>query len=219
MFKNREQAGKLLAAKLREVFQGRGDEAVSTVVVGLLRGGVPVAKEVAQELNKDFSLLVSAEIEAPFQPKFAIGAVTSTGQIALSEHVCYEGVRSYIDSEKHDLIGATKALETYWLQAAGIEDGKRIKNKRVILVDDGVGSGVTTLAAVRSLKASGARQVIVATPVISLNARRLLKEECDEVVSVMTAHDYPSTESFYTDYHKLDDREVIENLRVLKSST
>lgn len=211
MFKDREHAGKLLAAKVGELIKKK--EHVPTLVIGLPRGGVPVAKEVASELHAELSILVSKKIGAPFQPEFAIGAVTSAGVVALNEEVYFEGIEPYIESERLRLKDVTKQLEKHWFDAAGLEDGKKIKGKRVVLVDDGIATGMTTLAAVRSVRSLGAKETIVATPVISIDAQAMLSKESIEVLALMMPFEFLSISCFYKDFHQVEDDEVIAALK------
>lgn len=215
MFKNREQAGKLLAKKVLEVLAQLPDyQADHTIVVGLPRGGVPVAKEIACALEAELTIRVSKKIGAPFQPELALGAVSSSGIVVLNEQLRYitERLEQYIESERKRLTEVTRELEVQWLEKAGIKHRLSLNGKLVVLVDDGVATGMTTLAAIRSLKREGASAVMLATPVISPNTSRWLQQDCDLVVALLTPHDFGAIGEFYQDFHQVDDDEMIETL-------
>jgi putative phosphoribosyl transferase len=216
MFRNREEAGKLLGKKVFEILRAMPEfRPDKTVVVGLPRGGVPVAKQVAAALAVPLTILVSKKIGAPFQPELAIGAVCSSGVILLNKDLDYiiDDLKPYIESEKRRLTAVTKALEEKWTNAAGIQGLMNAKGKLVVLVDDGIATGMTILAAIKSLKASGASKIIVASPVISTRVAARLRLECDELITLLCPHEFQAIGQFYGDFHQVEDDEMISILK------
>ena len=216
MFKNREQAGQLLGQKVQEIMSALPDfQPERTVVVALPRGGVPVAKAVSAALRCQLTILVSKKIGAPFQPELAIGAVTSSGEVVLNDRLGFvlKGMKPYVDAQRKRLMRETKILEKHWLEAAGLSDSLSLKGKRTVLVDDGVATGMTTLAAIRSLKAAGATEVILATPVIPEEASDRLGKELNRIIALETPGDFLAIGQFYDDFHQVEDQEVIDVLK------
>ncbi len=217
MFRDRNHAGKLLAAKVaEEIFSMIPKNQISeTVVVGVPRGGVPLATFIANTLQIPLSILASKKIGAPFDKELAIGAVSSGGVVVLNKDLefCSKDHGNYIESEKLRLIEASKKAEQRFLEAAGIQKKETIEGKHVILVDDGIATGMTTLAAIKTLKAQGAKLIIVATPLIATHTKALIKSECDEVISLVTEHGFNSIGQYYEDFHQVADEEVIIALK------
>jgi putative phosphoribosyl transferase len=118
----------------------------------------------------------------------------------------------YINKEKEYLVNKTKELEQRWRLSADIESKLNIVHKIVIVVDDGVATGMTAIAAARSLKKQGASQIILATPVISSGALNRLLHEYDQVIALETPSDFGSVGQFYSDFHQVEDMEVVRAL-------
>ncbi len=218
MFKNRQKAGELLAIKVAQALkQKQSCLSFDTVVIGLPRGGVPVAKEVAKTLRAPLTVLVSKKIGAPSQPELAIGAVSSAGVVVLNEEFgrFSQELEQYIDSQKVRLTETTKKLEESWLKAAGLLKPINLNNKRVVIVDDGVATGMTTLAAIRSVKLQQAKEIILAIPVIAFDTKEHLKNECDLIISLATPYLFRSVGEYYQDFHQVEDSEVIEDLKAV----
>ncbi len=216
MFSNRVEAGRRLAQKVAQTLNSKEDFHPSeAVVIGLPRGGVPVAAEVASVLRCPLDVLVSKKIAAPLQPELAIGAVSSHGIVVLEDKLVIRlGVTpGYIEQQKSRLIKETRELERHWLQAASIQDRPPLEGRVVIVVDDGIATGMTVLAALRTLQMRGAGMLVVATPVASWDAKRLLNDECDLFVALFMPFDFQAVGFFYNDFHQVEDREVVAALR------
>ncbi|MBY0357924.1 MAG: hypothetical protein K2W82_07970 [Candidatus Obscuribacterales bacterium] len=213
MFRDRLHAGNLLGEALKKILTQNGND-LDTVIIALPRGGVPVARQIAENLSAPLSILVSKKIGAPYQPELALGAVSSTGVVVLNETlgIINDQVHPYIKTESNRLIDDTKTLQKRWLDQAGLSENQDLKNKQVILVDDGVATGMTTLAALRSLKELGALRTILATPIIASDARKRLENECDLIVGLENPNDFEAVGQFYMDFHQVDDTEMIKAL-------
>ena len=218
MFRNRQEAGKLLAALVAKKLNARpADAALPTIVVGLPRGGVPVAREVAAALRIPLTILVSKKIGAPFQPELALGAVSSRGVVVLDDEVaaCTGQLQSYVQTEAQELARSTQEKEKNWLRRAG-EQPVRFHGKRVIVVDDGIATGMTTLAALRSIREEVPARLILATPVIARQTCYRLQDDCDELIALLTPGDLSAIGKFYDDFHQVEDEEMLVDLIAAK---
>lgn len=214
MFKNRTEAGQRLLQKLRIVLAAK-NAALANVVVALPRGGVPVAVEIAREIKAPLTVLVSKKISAPFQPEYAIGAVSSSGLFVLSDEpigLPANVVSEHINSERKRLSALTQEMELKWLKSAGLTEQLDFHAKRAIVVDDGIATGMTVMAAADSLKQLGAAEILIATPVLAADSRLSLQRHCDEIVAVLEPFDMGAIGMFYEDFHQVPDDEVREAL-------
>ncbi len=203
IFKDRQTAGKLLAEKLH-FFNGRG-----TIVLGIPRGGVVVAAEIAKELKLPLDIIVTRKIPHPDQPELAIGAVDSDGQI-IGEVGEYGRIREIVEKELAEL---KKREEKY--RHARRPLAKLIEGKVVILVDDGIATGATTLAAINYLKRHGVRKIMLAVPVASREAvEKMIRElgEFGEVMVLETPENFAAVGQFYQEFQPVEDEEVIQLL-------
>jgi putative phosphoribosyl transferase len=201
VFKDRHDAGRRLAALLE---QFRGEQ---PVVVGIPRGGVPVAAEVARALGAPLDVAVVRKIGAPLNPEFAIGALAEGGVHVLSERAVRAlglsdvGLRALIAHVEHEL---AERLRRY----RGARAPAELSGRTVILVDDGLATGRSAQAAVRSLRRRGAARVILAVPVASPEAVATLRGEADEVVCVEMPADLWAVGYWYEDFSPTADQEV-----------
>lgn len=202
-FRDRADAGRQLAKLLEE---HRGTDAV---VLGITRGGVPVAFEVAGALKLPLDVFVVRKLGVPGQPELAAGAVASGGTIVLNEEVA-----GGIDDEALDQVGARELAELQRREHAflGSEPALDTAGRKVILVDDGIATGSSMLVAVRALRAGGAGPVIVAVPVCQADVCYSLREEADEVVSIRSPDRLVSVGSWYRDFDQTEDENVRELL-------
>lgn len=222
MFKNREEAGKLLGQKVAATLANLPNiESSQLIVVGLPRGGIPVAKEIASAVAAPLTIFVSKKIGAPFQPELAIGAVCSTGVSILNNELGHliDDLHPYIQSEKARLTQVTKELENKWIKASGIEGPGIVKNKLAILVDDGIATGMTVFAAIRGLRALGAEYVIVASPVMSARTADQLAIRCNGLIYLVCPVEFQAVGQFYKDFHQVEDQEMINILKQYKNSS
>ncbi|HYM54762.1 MAG TPA: phosphoribosyltransferase family protein [Solirubrobacteraceae bacterium] len=200
-FKDRHDAGRRLAALLERFRDER------PVVVGIPRGGVPVAAEVARALGAPLDVAVVRKIGAPQNPEFAIGALAEGGVHVLSERavlalgISDAGLRALIAHVEDEL---AERLRRY----RGVRAPAELSGRTVILVDDGLATGRSAQAAVRSLRERGAARVILAVPVASPEAAANLGREADEVVCVEMPADMWAVGYWYEDFSPTADEEV-----------
>ena len=205
-FPNRAEAGRRLAEKL-EQYAGRDD----VIVLGLPRGGVPVAYEVAQRLRVPLDVFIVRKLGVPGFEELALGAIASGGVRVLNDDV----VRALPNANQ--LIESITARETAELERReqAYRDGRpapELPGRTVILVDDGLATGATMRAAVAALRQLGAARIVVAVPVGAADTCRELKEEVDETVCTMAPEWFQAVGQFYEDFSQTSDEEVRELL-------
>lgn len=184
----------------------------NTIILALPRGGVVVGYEVAKKLNLPLDIVVPRKIGAPANPEFAIGAITEQGVGVFDEMIigAYGITESYLQNEiKKEKAEAERRQKLY----RGGRPPLDLKNKTVIIVDDGLATGLTMRAAVKSIKKSGTAKIIVAIPVTSPEAAELVKKEVDEIIYLEAPAFFGAVGSFYEEFGQTTDEEVIDLLK------
>ena len=201
MFRNRVDAGKKLAEKL---LQFRG---MDVVVLGIPRGGVVVANEVAKALGASLDVVVTRKIEAPGEPEYALGAVTQDGEVIM-------------DRQAAESLGASPAYLEDQVRKKRIEVKERLARMRgdapypplegkvVIVVDDGIATGSSVEAAVMSVRKMHPKEVVVAVPEAPTDAVETLSEDGTKEVSLETPGSFLAIGEFYEDFAQVEDLEV-----------
>ncbi|MEP7226331.1 MAG: phosphoribosyltransferase [Gemmatimonadales bacterium] len=207
LFRDRTEAGQVLAARL-EKYAGKPD----VIVLALPRGGVPVAYEVARALHAPMDIFVVRKLGIPGQEELAMGAVATGGVRVLNDQV----VRGL--SIPDYVIDAVVRWETEELKRRervyrGDRPPPDVRGKTVVLVDDGLATGSTMLAAVRALRQQGPARIVVAVPVASPDTCELLKAHVDEVVCAATPEPFYAVGLWYRDFSQTTDEEVRELLQ------
>jgi len=204
-FLDRRDAGRALAAAL-ERFRGK-----DVLVLGLPRGGVPVAAEVARALDGDLDVVVARKLGSPGSAELAIGAITADGQRVLNEDV----IRDQRVSEAYiEAVSAVQQAEARRRETAfrGGRPAPRIAGRIVILVDDGLATGATMRAAVRAVRRQAPARLVVAVPVGAPAACEMLRSEADEVVALGEPEYFGAVGTFYRDFRQTEDDEVLHLL-------
>ena len=201
VFEDRKEAGRLLARAL-ETWRSRAD----TIVLGLPRGGVPVAYEVASALKLPLDIFVVRKLGVPGQRELAMGAIASGGMVAINQKVVEQmGIsRALIDAaiERENLeITRREQLYREGRAPAGLE------GLTTIVIDDGLATGASMLAAVRALR-SRARRVIAAVPVAAESSCNELRSEVDEIICLTTPTPFRAVGNFYRNFDETSDDEV-----------
>lgn len=202
MFKDRENAGSQLV-KLLEKYRGQP----GMVVLAIPRGGVATGSVVAQELDLPFGVLVVRKLGYPGNPEFAIGAVDADGEYVLGEEFVQSGIKQTPEFQKvlqQELAEIKRRMQLF--NPTPLE----ISGKTTIVVDDGIATGQTNLAAVKYLQRHQATKVVVAAPVASQEAVQLLKNAGAEVVVIDTPINFMAVGQFYEYFPQLTDEEVID---------
>ena len=205
-FPNRAEAGRLLGLKLSK-YAG-GDD---VIVLGLPRGGVPVAYEVAQALRVPLDVFIVRKLGVPGFEELAVGAIASGGVRVLNDDV----VRALPNA--NEIIEAVTQREIAEMQRR--EDQYRdsrpppqIENRTVILIDDGLATGATMRAAVKALRQRGAAKIVVAVPVGPPDTCKEFEDEADEVVCASAPEYFQAVGQYYEDFSQTTDEEVRELL-------
>ncbi len=208
MFKNRQEASQQLAEKLNHY---KAKENV--VVLGIPRGGVVTAKRIAQELNCPLDIIVVKKIGAPNEQELAIGAIGETkGSSYLDEKLISElrVSQQYLKEQSEKLKEEIKRRETLYRQT---KPPLNLKEKVVIIVDDGTATGATAIAAIREVWNNEPKKVVIALPVAPIDTLHKLEKEADEVVVLETPSDFFAVGQFYENFPQVDDKEVIDLLQ------
>jgi putative phosphoribosyl transferase len=205
-FANRTEAGRLLVEKLVK-YAGRDD----VIVLGLPRGGVPVAFEVAHRLGAPLDVFIVRKLGVPGFEELAAGAIASGGVRVLNEDV----MRSIPHAD--EAIDAVTIRETAELERREqiYREGRtapQLRDRIVILVDDGLATGATMRAAIEALRQSGAAKIVVGVPVGPQDTCRELEEEADETICLSTPEFFQAVGQYYEDFSQTSDEDVRELL-------
>jgi putative phosphoribosyl transferase len=201
LFRDRYDAGHALIPLLRRF------EAEHPVVLGIPRGGVPLAAAVAQELGAELDVIVARKLGAPGSPELAIGAVTANGGQYLNESIIRElGVRQdYVEREvAHQMEEARRREELF----RGANHHIPLEGRVVIVADDGLATGATMRAAVRSVRQRAPKRLVVAVPVGSIQACDALRAEVDELVCPHQPESFWAVGFYYRHFEPVEDDEV-----------
>jgi predicted phosphoribosyltransferase len=202
MFADRAEAGDQLGRALREL------EWTDPTVLGMARGGVPVALRVAMALRAPLDVVVARKIGAPGQPELGLGAVTEDGPAYYDQHAL-----AYLGLTEEELLPicerergeARRRLQRY-RQAVGPVP---LADRDVILVDDGLATGVTARAAARQVRTAAPRTLVFAVPVCAQRGRGVLRAEVDDVVCLESPEEFRAVGIWYRDFAQTTDDEVI----------
>ncbi len=203
MFKDRRQAGELLARKLKK-FKNEKD----TVVIGITRGGVAVARKISDFLNLSFDIIVIKKIGTEQNSELAIGAIGPNGVVFWDEGLIR---RLNINEEYRNRSKKIKNFERTELENF-LRKGKKslnVKNKKVILVDDGVATGATVICAVKFFRKKKSKEVILAIPVIAKDTFLNIKKYFDAIITLQVEGELYAIGQFYREFHQVDNKEVM----------
>lgn len=203
-FKNRAEAGQLLASKLRK-YQG-----TNSIVLAIPRGGVAIGYEVAKELHLPLDIILSKKIGHPNNKEYAIGAVSMNTTI-LDEHP--EISQDYIQTEIKKI---RKAMQEKYFLYYGNQQPLEVKDKNVIVVDDGIATGNTLLACLTMIRKKNPAKIIVAVPVLHSNSVSLFQKKSEELVYLIAPNFFGGIGEFYEQFDQVEDDEAIEMLTQLR---
>ncbi len=204
-FQSREHAAHLIAQELLE-YKG-----VKPLVLGIPRGAVPMAKIIADALNRELDVVLVHKLGAPGQPELAIGSVDETGNVYLSDYVRDLGISAeYIDREKQaQLETLSRRRARFTPLRPPIDPAGRI----VIVVDNGIATGATMIAALRAVRGKKPAKLIAAVAVAPPSTLKRMKDEADEVVCLEAPPHFYAVGEFFEDFSQVSDEDVIAILR------
>lgn len=199
-FKNREEAGKQLAKKLSSYV----DQFIT--LLGIPRGGIPVAAEIAKALHCKIDVLLCKKIGHPGQKEYAIGALSLTDSY-LIPHEYVE--QSYILSEVKAVRQRLEEMKNLY----SLAEQKSFNKQTVIVVDDGMATGRTMMAAIRLIRKSKPEKIILAVPVASASSVELIRPETDELIVLYEPEWFSGVGAFYEEFDSVSDDDVIGILK------
>ena len=200
MFYDRKDA----AIQLADALKNYKDK--NAVVLGIPRGGAVTAYYVALSLNAEYSLLISRKLGHPLNPEYAVGAIAEDGTIHLNKYALQEVTQKDIDEsvsqQKQEIERRINILRKG-------QPLPEIKNRIVIIVDDGIATGATIFAAIKMCKKKEAAKIIVATPVSGSEIINELKKEADEVIILESSAFYHAVSQAYDYFEQISDNEAL----------
>jgi putative phosphoribosyl transferase len=206
-FRDRVEAGQMLAQSLTKYANRPG-----VLVLGLPRGGVPVAYEVAQALNAPLDVFVVRKLGVPGHEELAMGAIASGGVRVLNQSVIE---MLDIPEETINAVAARELRELHRRERA-FRDHRpppEVRGRTIVLVDDGIATGSTMRAAIKALRQLKAERIIVAVPTAAPSTVEEMQPEVDEFVAIMTPDDFAGVGQWYEDFSQTGDDEVRELLQ------
>lgn len=212
MFSDRIEAGKKLAERMQKLKNQK-----DTLILGLPRGGVVIAAEVAKALHLPLDVTCPRKIGAPHNPEYAIGAITETGQGIFDEEAIVSlGVsQKYLDQE----VARQKQIAENRLKLFRKDlPPRNLKNKTVILIDDGLATGSTMKAAIESVKFEGAKAIVVAIPVAPVSTLQEMEPLVDQIICLSSPPLFYAIGQFYEEFPQVDDEEVVELLKSIANT-
>jgi predicted phosphoribosyltransferase len=203
-FEDRAEAGRLLGRRL-DKYKGQ-----HPLVLAIPRGAVPMGKIVADALDGDLDVVLVRKLRAPHNPELAIGSIDETGAVYLDPELRRLWNESYLEAEEQaQLATLQQRRRQYAPLGAPIEPTSRI----TIVLDDGIATGSTMIAALRAVRARHPAKLIAATGVASRETLRLIRQEADEVVCLETPADLYAIGLHFRDFSQVSDADVVETLR------
>ncbi len=207
LFDDRRHAGILLAHAM-EAYRGHPH----TIVLALPRGGVIVGFELSQALHLPLDVFITRKIGLPEQPEYAIGAVSETGFVYLnpdaadSVNAFRDDLDGLIEAQRHEIV----RRQTLYRPGRVLSS---LRNKSVIVVDDGIATGSTFFATIEAVKQLAPHRVVAAIPVSPPSTATLVRTKVDEAVILATPEPFGAVGQFYADFDQVDDTEVIRCLQ------
>jgi putative phosphoribosyl transferase len=212
MFKNREEAGELLAA---ELVAFRDDPAA--ILFGLPRGGLVVAYQLSRALHLPLNVLITRKIGAPGNPEYALGAVGETGAVHWNREALFG-----LTLSEQELASAVRAQEKEVARRIALYRKGRpfpdLRDRTVILVDDGLATGATFFAAVATARQGNPRRVIGAVPVGPRETVQEARSLVDQFIVLRVPEPFHAVGNFYRDFEQVEDREVLQYLRLAEEA-
>jgi putative phosphoribosyl transferase len=205
-FADREEAGWMLVERLR------GESLEKPLVLAIPRGGVEIGAVLARGLGAELDVVLSRKLRAPHQPELALGAVSESGEVYLNHFASAmtDAGDAYVEAERQRQLAEIERRRTL---VRAVRPQAPIAGRTVILTDDGIATGATMIAALHTVRAAGARKIIVAVPVGAPDRIDALRPLCDRIVCLQEPEAFWAIGQFYRDFAQVEDDRVLELLR------
>jgi predicted phosphoribosyltransferase len=204
MFNDRDEAGRMLAERLR------GAALHEPLVLAIPRGGVEVGAALARGLGCELDVVLSRKLRAPHQPELALGAVSETGEVYLNPFAAAVADAAFIEAERRRQMEEIARRRTMF---RAVRPQAEVRGRTVIVTDDGIATGATMIAALKTVRSAGAREVIVAVPVGSPDRMATLRPMCDRSECLLEPDEFLAVGQFYRHFEQVSDERVVELLR------
>lgn len=202
MFLDREQA----ASQLAEALAAYRDQ--RPLVLGIPRGGVPMARQIADSLHGELDVVLVRKLGAPWSPELAIGAVDESG-VLLLDALADSLPAAYVDEERERQLAVIRRRRASYTP---VRPALPVSGRLVIVVDDGLATGATMLAALQSLRRKHPARLVCAVPVAPPDTLQRVRDCADEVVCLQVAHDFSAVGQFYRHFDEVSDAMVLAAL-------
>jgi predicted phosphoribosyltransferase len=207
MFNNREDAALKLAEKLEKYKNTNG------VILAIPRGGVPIGFTISKKLNLPMEIILSKKIGHPFNPEYAIGSVTMNN-IIINENN-NDVSKEYIQKEHLKILNKLKEKYKIFM---GEKNQTDLKNKTIIIVDDGIATGNTILAALEDIKQNKPKEIVIATPVAPISVASKISKLVNEFICLELPLEFMAVGQFYNNFSQVSDEEVIELIKLSREN-
>lgn len=206
MFQDRDEAGWMLVERLR------GTKTEKPLVLGIPRGGIEVGAAIARGLGCELDVVLSRKLRAPHNPELALGAVSETGEVYLNHFAAAmtDAGDAYIEAERKRQVAEIDRRKAMFRAVRPQVD---VRDRTVIVTDDGIATGATMIAALKTVRAAGAREVVVAVPVGAPDRIDALRPLCDRIECLIEPADFWAVGQFYRNFEQVSDERVVELLR------
>ncbi|MEW5758888.1 MAG: phosphoribosyltransferase family protein [Candidatus Omnitrophota bacterium] len=205
-FRDRIEAGEFLVNELKE-YKNK-----DIVVVGIPRGGVVIAASIAKNLQCDFDIVIVRKIGYPSNPEFAIGAISEDGSVFINRDLSFEldGQKTYIENETKKQLDIVKERVEIFRK---IRPKVGLKDKIVIVTDDGIATGSTMQSALWMIRKELPKKIVVAIPVASNESLVRIKDDADEIICLRMPEFFAAVGQFYRNFNQVEDNDVANLLR------
>jgi predicted phosphoribosyltransferase len=205
-FTDREDAGWMLVERLR------GQALHDPLVLAIPRGGVETGAAIARGLGCEFDVVLARKLRAPHQPELAIGAVSEDGDVYLNDFAAAltDVGSAFIEAERRRQLAEIARRRTMF---RAVRPQAEVKGRTVILTDDGIATGATMIAALHTVRAAGAKEIIVAVPVGVTARLDAIRPLCDRVICLQEPEEFWAIGQFYRTFEQVEDERVVELLR------
>jgi putative phosphoribosyl transferase len=214
IFADREQAGWMLVERLRaDGLNGpRKGETEKPLVLAIPRGGVEIGAVLARGLGAELDVVLARKLRAPHQPELALGAVSEDGEVYLNQFATAmsEAGEAYVAAERNRQLAEIARRRAMF---RAVRPQAAVAGRTVILTDDGIATGATMIAAIHTVRAAGAKWIVVAVPVGAPERIEAIRPLCDRLVCLEEPAAFWAIGQFYRDFTQVEDERVVELLR------